>query len=108
MAQRKVLPGENSGASSAVGKSKEPATASVKRGRGRPPKIQGLQATKKDPCCMCLQKFNEKDETLFCSGRCQKFVHRHCACVSQQAFKELSAEDVEQFLCYCCFKAQKD
>ena len=32
MAQRKVLlVGENSGASSAVGKSKEPATASVKR-----------------------------------------------------------------------------
>ena len=108
MSQRKVLPGENSGASSAVGKSKEPAIASVKRGRGRPPKIQGLQATKKDPCCVCLQKFNEKDETLFCSGRCQKFVHRHCACVSQQAFKELCAEDAEQFLCYCCFKAQKD
>ena len=71
MSQRKVLPGGNSGASSAVGKSKEPAIASVKRGRGRPSKIQGLQATKKDPCCVCLQKFNEKDETLFCSGRCQ-------------------------------------
>ena len=56
----------------------------------------------------CLQNFNEKDETLFCSRRCQKFVHRHCACVSQQVFKELCAEDVEQFLCYCCFKAQKD
>ena len=48
MAQHKVLlPGENSGPSSAVGKSKEPAIASVKRGRGRPPKIQGLQATRK-------------------------------------------------------------
>ena len=76
--------------------------------RGLWPKIQGLQATKKDPCCVCLQKFNKKDETHFCSGRCQKFVHRHCACVSQQAFKKLSAEDAEQFLCYCCFKAQKD
>ena len=88
MAQHKVLlAGKKSGASSAVGKSKEPATASGKRGRGRPPKIQGLQATRKDPCCVCLQKLNEKDEMLFCSGRCQKFLHRHCACVSQQAFK---------------------
>ena len=41
-------------------------------------------------------------------GRYQKFLHRHCACVSQQTFKELSAEVTEQFLCYCCFKAQKE
>ena len=65
-------------------------------------------AAKQDPCCVCLQKFNVKDEILFCAGRCQKFLHRYCASVSEQAYKEFSAEDAQPFLCYCCFRSKKE
>ena len=65
-------------------------------------------AAKQDPCCVCLQKFNVKDEILFCAGRSQKFLHRYCASVSEQAYKELSAEDAQPFLCYCCFRSKKE
>ena len=63
---------------------------------------------KRDPCCVCLQKFNAKDEILFCAGRCQMYLHRYCASVSEQAYKEFSAEDAELFLCYCCFRSRKE
>ena len=59
-------------------------------------------------CCICLQKFGLKDQILFCSGNCQKYLHRYCASVSEQAFKQLSAEDAEPFLCYCCFRSKKE
>ena len=45
---------------------------------------------------------------LFCSGSCQKYLHRYCASVSEQAFKSLTSEDAEPFLCFCCYKAQKE
>ena len=32
----------------------------------------------------------------------------YCASVSEQAFKELSAEDAEPFICFCCFKTKKE
>ena len=37
-----------------------------------------------------------------------KYLHRYCVSVSEQAFKELSAEDAEPFLCFCCFKTKKE
>ena len=73
-----------------------------------PKKSQRKAVAKQDPCCVCLQKFNQKDEILFCAGRCQKFLHRYCASVSEQAYKEFSAEDAEPFLCYCCFRSKKE
>ena len=36
-------------------------------------------------CCICLQRFGLKDEILSCSGNCQKYLHRYCASVSEQA-----------------------
>ena len=73
-----------------------------------PKKSQRKAVAKQDPCCVCLQKFNPKDEIPFCAGRCQKFLHRYCASVSAQAYKELGAEDAEPFLCYCCFRSKKE
>ena len=71
-------------------------------------KAQAAQEAKQDPCCVCLRKFNAKDEILFCSGSCQRFLHRYCASVSEQAFKILGAENADPFLCYCCFRSQKE
>ena len=78
-----------------------------------PPKSSKTQhkaasAANQDPCCICLQKFGPKDEVLFCSGSCQKYLHRYCASVSEQAFKGLASEDADPFLCFCCFKAHKE
>ena len=53
-------------------------------------------------------KSSSKDEILFCSGSCQKYLHRYCASVSEQAFRKLSAEDAEPFLCFCCFQKEKE
>ena len=77
-----------------------------------PPKSKtqrkAVPAANQESCCICLQKFSSKDEILFCSGSCQKYLHRYCASVSEQAFKKLSAEDAEPFLCFCCFRAEKE
>ena len=78
-----------------------------------PPKSSKTQrkaasAANQDPCCICLQKFGPKDEVLFYSGSCQKYLHRYCASVSEQAFKGLASEDADPFLCFCCFKAHKE
>ena len=63
---------------------------------------------KRDPCCVCMQKFNAKEEILFCAGCCQMYLHRYCVSVSEQAYKEFSAEDAEPFLWYCCFRSRKE
>ena len=39
-------------------------------------KAQVALAAKQDPCCICLQKFNAKDEILFCAGKVST-VSRH-------------------------------
>lgn len=61
----------------------------------------------KDLCCICCQKISAKDEALFCSGSCQKYLHRYCASVGEQSFK-LYADSAQPFLCFCCFRSQKD
>ena len=45
---------------------------------------------------------------LFCSGSCQKHLHCYCAGVGELLYKSLSSDGAEPFLCYCCFRAQKD
>ena len=67
-----------------------------------------VPAANQDSCCICLQKLSSKDEILFCSGSCQKYLHRYCASVSEQAFRKLSMEDAEPFLCFCCFRTEKE
>ena len=65
-------------------------------------------ANKQDLCCICTQKIGPKDEVLFCSGTCQKYLHRYCASVGESSYKALTSEGAQPFLCFCCFRAQKD
>ena len=44
----------------------------------------------------------------FFSGNCHKYLHRYCASVSENCYKALTAEGAKQFMCFCCFRAQKD
>ena len=71
-------------------------------------KAESSTAATLDPCCICLQKIGPKDEALFCSGKCQKYLHRYCASVSESSYKTLTSEGALPFLCFCCYKAQKD
>ena len=49
-----------------------------------------------------------KSSTRYCSVRVVVKSIYYCASVSEQAFKELSAEDAEPFICFCCFKTKKE
>ena len=71
-------------------------------------KTQRKTAAPQDVCSICCQKFGPKDEVLFCSGSCQKHLHRYCASVNEQSYKTLISDDSPPFLCFCCFRAQKD
>ena len=80
--------------------------AKLKSQRKTPAACQSSAANQcTDPCCICLQKLNSNDETLLCSGSCQKYLHHYCASVSEQAF---NADDTEPFVCFCCFKSEKE
>lgn len=60
-------------------------------------------------CSICYQKFGPKDEVLLCSGSCHTHLHRYCASVSDQSYKAFISDDAPRpFLCFCCFRAQKD
>ena len=79
-----------------------------------PPKAKALRSSTettapgRGTCAICCQKLAPKDEVLFCSGSCQKHLHRYCAGVGEPSYKSLSSDGAEPFLCYCCFRAQKD
>ena len=57
---------------------------------------------------ICYQKIGPKDDVLFCSGACQKHLHRYCASVSELSFKALTSSDAPPFLCFCCYRTKKD
>ena len=61
-------------------------------------------SSSKDHCCVCCQIITvEKDEALFCSGECQQWLHRYCAGVSINCYKELKAQaNGTSFYCYGC------
>ena len=65
-------------------------------------------ASGQETCAICCQKLAPKDEVLFCSGSCQKYLHRYCTGVGELSYKLLSSDGAEPFLCYCCFRAQND
>ena len=79
-----------------------------------PPKAKALRnasgsieatASGHGTCAICYQKLTPKDEVLFCSGNC---LYRYCAGVGELSYKSLSCDGAEPFLCYCCFRTQKD
>ena len=79
-----------------------------------PPKASKAQrkaastANSKVLCGICCQKLGPKDEVLFCSGSCQKQLHLYCASVGESHYRALTSSGAPPFLCYCCFRAQKD
>ena len=56
----------------------------------------------KDQCCVCCQPIAKgKDETLFCAGDCQQWLHRYCAGVSAHCYRNIT-EKTSLFLCFAC------
>ena len=83
-------------------------------GRGRergivhiPMGLRAVRAREKKEICQSLKWYLPPKKKLFCAGSCQMYLHRYCASVSEQAYKELSAEDAEPFLCYCGFRSKE-
>ena len=55
------------------------------------------QARKSEQCILCTQKIADgKDQVLFCAGKCQGFVHRYCAGVSEAQFLALREQSTQQ------------
>ena len=50
-------------------------------------------------CCQAIVK--GKDESLFCGGECQQWLHRYCAGVPAKVYKNLSEKGVT-FYCFAC------
>ena len=54
----------------------------------------------KDICCVCCQALTiGQDEALFCSGKCQQWIHRYCASINVACYKD---KNDASFLCFCC------
>ena len=82
--------------------------------RKKPPSSNSTASTvstaapAKTTCVICCQSLNlAKDEALFCSGRCQQWLHRYCASVSVDAYQSIKA-DGSSFSCYDCYRRSKD
>ena len=57
-----------------------------------------------ESCCICCHPISiGKDEALFCSGACQKWLHRYCASVSECCYKAIS-DSSTLFICYGCYQ----
>ena len=74
-----------------------------------PPKKKPQSSTSKEQCCVCCQPIAKgKDESLFCGGDCQQWLHRYCAGVSKQVFNGLAEEGSHAFFCFaCCLKRHR-
>ena len=111
----------------------EPAPLLVKRGRGRPHKnkkeietsgqriyphlnehsssstsssTRGLESC--PICCEVIVEANETlegQEALLCEGTCQKWLHRWCAGVHKENFRDLASSD-KPFICPLCSLAE--
>jgi len=64
-----------------------------------PKKKQGSAA--RGSCSICCQVVSDKDEALFCAGKCQQWLHRYCGSVPEQQYKAISNSKCS-FLCPCC------
>ena len=59
-------------------------------------------AVAKETCCICCQQVTvEKDEALYCSGKCQQWLHRYCASVTVEQYKNINDKATE-FQCPSC------
>lgn len=65
-------------------------------------KTQSSTSSSKELCCVCCQPILVgKDESLFCAGDCQQNLHRYCAGVSLNGYKE-TKENADPFCCFSC------
>ena len=67
--------------------------------------LQYLQRRKRNRPCLrsfaALPIVKGKDESLFCGGDCQQWLHRYCAGVSAQVYRSMT-EKGATFSCYAC------
>ena len=42
-----------------------------------------------------------QDEALFCSGKCQQWIHHYYVSVSVACYKDIKKNDAS-FFCFCC------
>ena len=64
-----------------------------------PKKKQG--SALRGSCSICCQPVLDKDDALFCDGKCQQWLHRYCGSVTEQQHKVIT-DSQHSFLCPCC------
>ena len=63
-----------------------------------------ITSASKEICCICCQVVTVgKDELLFCAGDCQRWLHRYCASVTLEQYKDIT-DNGKTFSCPCCYR----
>jgi len=57
-------------------------------------------------CPICEQVFEPGQESIFCDGDCQKFIHRQCASLTKDQFKQAGESDLPYFCVHCTLSKQ--
>ena len=56
-----------------------------------------------ETCLMCEKKIVDRtEESIFCEGTCQRWLHRCCAGLTKSQFKKLSDQSSTPFACANC------
>ena len=59
-----------------------------------------------DICNVCCDEISaDRADALFCSGECQRWLHRYCASVSVEQHKSIIANSASPFLCPTCARS---
>ena len=62
-------------------------------------------------CAICLNAIVDRsaevdgEDSIFCDGACQRWLHRTCAGLTDPAFDTIRNQSDEKFYCYQCFVA---
>ena len=57
-------------------------------------------------CPICERAFEPGQESIFCDGDCQKFIHRQCASLTKHQFKQVGESDLPYFCVHCTLSNQ--
>ena len=88
------------------GKGKPTATTPVLRGADKESNSESVQTC--PICCEDIVEANEAQdgqEALLCEGYCQKWLHRWCAGVHQENYRDLASSN-KPFVCPSCSLAE--
>lgn len=88
------------------------ASRKPKSSKGNNPGEPSPSAQKGDEsqCAICLKVIEDRsansegEDSVFCEGTCQRWLHRTCAGLTDPAFDDLRNSD-DRFYCYQCFVA---